>query len=309
MTSSEWGLLLLLSLLWGGSFFFVGVAVKELPPLTIVAARVTLAAVLLWLSAPLTGLSSRRTLSHFASLALMGLLNNAIPFVLIVSGQTRLASGLASILNASTPIFTVIAAHFLTDDEKLTPRRIAGALFGLVGVATMMGADLAHGLTADLAAEFAILGAAVSYALASIYGRRFRSLGLAPIDVATGQVTASCLMLLPLALLVDRPWSLPTPSLVVIAAVIALATLSTALGYIVYFRILAGAGATNVMLVTLLAPASSILLAAFLLAESLAPRHFLGLAIIAVGLALIDGRLARAIQGRLVRRVVQNEVL
>jgi drug/metabolite transporter (DMT)-like permease len=301
MTSREWGLLLLLSLLWGGSFFFVGVAVKELPPLTIVAARVTLAATLLWLSAPLTGLSPKRTLSHFGSLALMGLLNNAIPFVLIVSGQTRLASGLASILNASTPIFAVIAAHFLTDDEKLTPRRIAGALFGLVGVATMMGADLAHGLTAHLAAEFVILAAAVSYALASIYGRRFRSLGLAPIDVATGQITASSLMLLPLALLVDRPCSLPTPSLAVVAAIIALATLSTALAYIVYFRILAGAGATNVVLVTLLAPASSILLGTLVLGESLAPRHFLGLAIIAVGLALIDGRIARAIEQRLAR--------
>jgi drug/metabolite transporter (DMT)-like permease len=295
MTSSEWGLLLLLSLLWGGSFFFVGVAVKELPPLTIVAARVTLAAALLWLSAPLTGLSPKRTLSQFASLALMGLLNNAIPFVLIVSGQTRLASGLASILNASTPIFTVIAAHFLTDDERLTPRRIAGALFGLVGVATMMGADLAHGLTAHLA-EFAILGAAVSYALASIYGRRFRLLGLAPIDVATGQITASSVMLLPLALLVDRPWSLPTPSLHVIAAVVAIAALSTALAYIVYFRILAGAGATNVALVTLLAPASSILLGALVLGESLAPRHFFGLATIAIGLALIDGRFPRAIE-------------
>src|SRR5579863_7923412 len=161
MTSREWGLLLLLSLLWGGSFFFVGVAVKELPPLTIVAARVTIAAALLWLTAPLTGLAPKRMLECFAPLALMGLLNNAIPFVLIVSGQTRLASGLASILNASTPIFTVVAAHFLTGNEKLNPRRLAGALFGLIGVATMMGADLANGMTTHLAAEFAILGAAV----------------------------------------------------------------------------------------------------------------------------------------------------
>jgi drug/metabolite transporter (DMT)-like permease len=303
MTSREWGLLLLLSLVWGGSFFFVGVAVKELPPLTIVAARVTIAASLLWLTAPLTRLAPQRMLDHIAPLALMGLLNNAIPFVLIVSGQTRLASGLAAILNASTPIFTVVAAHFLTENEKLNPRRLAGALFGLIGVATMMGADLAQGMTTHLAAEFAILGAAVSYALASIYGRRFRSLGLAPIDVATGQVTASSLMLLPLALLVDRPWSLPAPSLAVIAAVVAIAALSTALGYIVYFRILAGAGATNVVLVTLLAPVSSILLGALFLGERLAPRHFLGLGIIAIGLGLIDGRLARTIEQRLARRL------
>jgi drug/metabolite transporter (DMT)-like permease len=303
MTSREWGLLLLLSLVWGGSFFFVGVAVKELPPLTIVAARVTIAAALLWLTAPLTRLAPQRMLDYIAPLALMGLLNNAIPFVLIVSGQTRLASGLASILNASTPIFTVVAAHFLTENEKLNPRRLAGALFGLIGVATMMGADLARGMTTHLAAEFAILGAAVSYALASLYGRRFRSLGLTPIDVATGQVTASSLMLLPLALLVDRPWSLPAPSLAVIAAVVAIAALSTALGYIVYFRILAGAGATNVVLVTLLAPASSILLGALVLGEGLTPRHFLGLGIIAIGLGLIDGRLARTIEQRVARRL------
>src|SRR5271163_1724234 len=127
--------------------------------------------------------------------------------------------------------------------------------------------------------------------------------GWRPIDVATGQVTASSLMLLPLALLVDRPWNLPAPSLAVIAAVVAIAALSTALAYIVYFRILAGAGATNVVLVTLLAPASSILLGALFLGERLAPRHFLGLAIIAIGLGLIDGRLARTIEQRLARRL------
>ena len=281
MTPFEWGLLLFLSLLWGGSFFFVGVAVKELPPLT--------------------GLSPRRVLANAPSLALMGLINNAIPFVLIVSGQTRLASGVASILNAATPIFTVIAAHFLTQNEKLTKPRLAGALCGLIGVAAMMGADFWRGLTADLPAELAVLGAAASYALASLYGRRFRGLGLAPIDVATGQITAASFMLLPIALAVDRPWSLPTPSWAAISAVVAIAAFSTALAYIVYFRILAGAGATNVVLVTLLAPATSILLGALVLGERLAPRHLMGLAAIAVGLALIDGRRLRAIEARRAR--------
>ncbi len=144
MTTGEWGLLLLLSLLWGGSFFFIGVAVKELPPLTIVAARVSLAAALLWLTAPLTGLSPGRVRAAAPALVVLGLVNNAIPFTLIVWGQTHLASGLASILNATTPVITVIAAHFLTASERLNARRLAGALCGFLGVAWMIGPDLAR---------------------------------------------------------------------------------------------------------------------------------------------------------------------
>ena len=298
MTTGEWGLLLLLSLLWGGSFFFVGVAVKELPPLTIVMARVSLAAALLWLTAPLTGLSPGRIRANAPALAVLGLINNAIPFTLIVWGQTHLASGLASILNATTPVITVVAAHFFTASERLNARKLAGALCGFVGVAWMIGPDLTHGVADNFAAELAVLGAALSYALASIFARRFRGLGLAPIEVAGGQVAASSLMLVPLALVADRPWDLPTPSLPVIGAVIAIASLSTALAYIVYFRILAGAGATNVVLVTLLAPASSILLGAAILGERLAARHFVGLALVALGLAFIDGRLPSALWRR-----------
>ena len=299
MTPFEWGLLLLLSVLWGGSFFFVGMAVKQLPPFTIVALRVSIAAALLWLTAPATGLSPQNMRAQIGPLLVLGLLNNAIPFTLIVWGQTHLASGLASILNASTPVITVVAAHFLTTTERLNARKIAGALFGLIGVAAMIAPDLAHGLRQELLAELAILGAALAYALSSVYGRRFRAAGLAPIDVAAGQMTASSLMLLPLALIVDRPWSLPAPSLEVASAVLGLAALSTALAYVVYFRILAGAGATNVVLVTLLAPATSVLLGAFSLGEHLAPRDFLGLLLIAIGLALIDGRPVQAMARKL----------
>ena len=295
MTPLEWGMLMLLSLFWGGSFFFVGVAVKQLPPLTIVALRVSIAALILWACAPVLGLVMPRRREALIAFLGMGLLNNAIPFCLIVWGQTQLASGLASILNATTPLFTVLAGHFLTADERLTPLRIAGALCGVVGVAGMIGPQLVAGLGGGVLAELAILGAAVSYAFASLYGRRFRRLGISPIATATGQVTASSLMLIPLALIIDRPWTLPTPDLATFAAVAALAAVSTALAYILYFRILSGAGATNVALVTLLAPVSSILLGALVLHERLAPRHFIGLALIGVGLACIDGRLIRAL--------------
>lgn len=299
MTPAEWGLLLLLSLLWGGSFFFIGVAVKELPPLVIVAARVSVAAALLWAVSPLTGLAPRRLLAQAGPLLLLGLLNNAIPFLLIVWGQTRLASGLAAILNASTPVLTVLFAHFLTDNEKLDAGKIFGALAGLAGVAVMVAPNLRQGAQNDALAEFAILGAATSYALASLFGRRFRARGLTPIDVATGQVTASSVLLLPLALALYPPLDLPMPSASAAAALLGLASLSTALAYIVYFRILAGAGATNVVLVTLLAPATSIALGALSLGERLPVQAFAGLALIACGVALIDGRAARALRARL----------
>lgn len=293
MTPLEWGMLLTLSLFWGGSFFFVGVAVKELPPLTIAALRVSLAALILWLCAPALGLVMPRRREVMIAFLGMGLMNNVIPFCLIVWGQTQLASGLASILNAATPLFTVLAAHFFTRDERLTPLRAAGALCGFCGVAALIGPQLVEGLGGGGLAELAILGAATSYALASIFGRRFRRQAVSPIATATGQVTASSLMLVPIALLVDRPWTLPMPGVATCAAIAAIASLSTALAYILYFRILAGAGATNVVLVTLLAPVSSILLGAIFLHEHLEPRHFVGLALIGVGLACIDGRLTQ----------------
>jgi drug/metabolite transporter (DMT)-like permease len=297
MTAREWGLLALLSLLWGGSFFFVGVAVRELPPLTLVTLRVGLAAALLWASAPLIGVSAPKSGRAVAALALLGLGNNALPFALIAWGQTHLPSGLASILNAATPLFTVLAAHVLTAEEKLSGLKLFGTAAGMAGVAWLLGPDLLWGKSVNVLAEFAILLAALSYALSAIFARRMRSFGLKPIDVAAGQATAATLFLAPLALIFDKPWMLPTPSVAVVASVLAIAAFSTALAYIVYFRILAGAGATNVLLVTLLVPATSVMLGAFFLHERLLPRQFLGFALIALGLAFIDGRLPRALFG------------
>jgi len=299
MTATEWGLLLLLSLMWGGSFFFIGVAVKSLPPLTIVAARVSIAAALLWCAAPLTGVSLGRLRAAAPALAALAFLNNVAPFLLLTWSQTHLASGLVSILNATTPVFTVVVAHLFTIEEKLDPRRLGGALIGFAGVAAMIGPALLGGFADHLVAELAALLAALSYAAASVFARRFRRLGLTPFDVATGQVTASSLVLLPLAALVDAPWRLPAPGGAAIAAIVSLGALSTALAYVVYFRILAGAGAINVVLVTLLAPATAILLGAAILGESLAARDFVGLGLIALGLAVIDGRLPAAARAQL----------
>jgi drug/metabolite transporter (DMT)-like permease len=298
MTAREWGLLALLSLLWGGSFFFIGVAVKELPPLTLAALRVGLAALILWASAPLTGAAPPRNGKALAALALLGLGNNALPFALIAWGQTHLAAGLASILNAATPVFAVLVAHVFTAEEKLSRFKIIGTAAGMAGVAWVIGPDLLWGQAKVNAwAEGAVLLAALSYAASAVFARRVRALGLGPIDVATGQSTAGAIYLVPLALFVDAPWSPPVPSAAVVASVFAIAALCTALAYVVYFRILSGAGATNVLLVTLLAPATSVVLGALFLHERLLARQFLGFALIAVGLAFIDGRLPRALFG------------
>lgn len=292
MTLREWGMLIALSLLWGGSFFFVGVVVKELPTLTIVVTRVSLAALILYAVMRASGKTMPKSGAVWAAFFGMGVLNNVIPFSLIVWGQSHIASGLASILNATTPLFTVLVAHGLTRDERLTGGRLAGVVIGLLGVAIMIGTDALQSLGANVIAQLAVLGAAISYAFASVFGRRFKAMGVSPMATATGQVTASTIMLLPVVCVVDRPWTLAIPSMASIAALVALAAASTALAYILYFRILASAGATNISLVTFLIPASAILLGVLILDETLLPKHFAGMGLIALGLALIDGRLA-----------------
>ncbi|MEC5323983.1 DMT family transporter [Aurantimonas sp. E1-2-R+4] len=291
MTLGEWGMLLTLSVLWGGSFFFTEVAVKELPPFTIVVLRVGLASMILFAALGLLGVRMPREWRVWAAFLIMGLINNAVPFSLLVWGQTQIASGLAAILNATTPLFAVLVAHVLTDDEKLTGKRLVGIVAGLSGVAVMIGPAALEGFGLGVVAQLACLAAAFSYALAGIFGRRFKRMGVAPLATATGQVTASTLLLLPLALVVDRPWTLAMPSLPTVGAILGIAALSTALAYVLYFRILATAGATNLLLVTFLIPVSAIILGSLVLGERLDPRHFLGMGLIGLGLAAIDGRL------------------
>jgi drug/metabolite transporter (DMT)-like permease len=298
LDATGWAMLSALSLLWGGSFLFGAIAVVEVPPLTLAWARVAVAAVALAATAALVGVRLPRDGASWRRFALMGLLNNAIPFSLIFWGQTRLGAGIASILNATTPLFTVLVAHVATADERLTPARLAGVLAGLAGVATMLAPALEGGFAGPALADLACAAAAFSYALAGVYGRRFRDLpALVP---ATGQLAASAVLLAPAAGIAAM--TMPGfPSATAASAVLALALASTALAYLLYFRILARAGATNLLLVTFLIPASAITLGIVLLGERLALRHWLGLALIGLGLAAIDGRPAvalRAARGR-----------
>ena len=294
MGPREWALLITLSVVWGGSYLFIGIAVRELPPLTIVALRVALAALTLQTVLRLIGTRIPMRREAWRAFFGMGILNNVIPFVLIVWGQTHIASGLASILNATTPLFTVVVAHFLTRDERLTGLRLAGVLVGFAGVAVMIGGAALQSLGVNVTAQLAVLAAALSYAFSGVYGRRFKAMGIAPAATAAGQLTASSLMLLPAAILVDRPWTLPMPSAETVTAVLALALVSSAFAYILFFRLLEAAGATNAGLVTFLIPVSAILFGTLILGEVLEPKHVAGMALIAAGLLLIDGRAVRA---------------
>ncbi|WP_369695406.1 DMT family transporter [Jiella marina] len=293
MGTAQWMTLIALSILWGGSFFFTEIALGELPVFTLVALRVMLAAAALHVVLRVLGVKMPCDKAVWTAFFAMGFLNNLVPFSLIVWGQTHIASGLASILNATTPLFTVLVAHAVTRDERLTSNRAFGVVTGFLGVVVLIGPSALNSLGTDGLAQLACLAAAFSYALAGVFGRRFRRMGVSPIATATGQVTASATMLVPLALLLDRPWTLAMPGADTIAAILGIALLSTALAYVLYFRLLATAGATNLLLVTFLIPVSAILLGALVLGEVLQPQHFAGMALIGVGLAAIDGRLWR----------------
>jgi len=289
MGAPEWFALLALSSLWGGSFFFYKVLVQELPPFTVVLGRVSIAALALHLL-----LLARRdplilTLQQWKSFLVLGLLNNVIPFSLIAFGEIRIASGSAAILNATTPIFTILVAHFLTSDEKITAAKGVGVLAAFLGVAVLIGPAALSGFgQGDLLGDAACLLAAAVYSLGAIFGRRFK--GIPPLKIATAQVTAATIILIPLTALVDRPWALPMPSPGAWAALLAIALLSTSLAYLLFFRILAVAGATNLVLVTFLLPGSALILGALFLDETVTLRALMGLALIGLGLAAIDGR-------------------
>ena len=291
MTGFEWMLLVLLFVVWGGSFFFNGIALREFPTLTIVTARVGLAALALLFLMKMLGQGiqlNRQILKAFFG---MSILNNVVPFSLIVWGQQHIASGVASILNATTPLFTMLVAHWFTTDEKINPRRLLGVLTGMGGVGLMMGLDSMESSGFHLLGQSAILLAAFSYGLAGVYGKRFAQLGISPLATATGQLCASSMILIPLTLWIDQPWTMTIPSIEGMGSLLGIAVLSTALAYVIYFRLLKTAGATNLLLVTLLIPVSAIILGVFLLDESLEPQHLSGMAVISLGLLIMDGRL------------------
>jgi drug/metabolite transporter (DMT)-like permease len=304
MTAREWGLLAFLSLLWGGAFFMSAVALKEVTPVALAFLRVSLAALALGLASWTMDLRFPRRLAEWRAFAALALVGNAAPFVLLYWAQTQITGGLASILNAMTPVFTIILAHIATRDEKIDLRRFIGVLAAVAGVATIVGPSaLDHG--GQLWPEIAVLAAACCYATASVYGKRFRA--YPPMTTSLAQLLVGSLLLLPLMLIEGPPFRGASPSMVTLACIVGLGLFSTALGFIIYFRILSRAGAANAALVTLLVPVSAILLGALILGDTLVARQYAGLALIAIGLLIIDGRLLAYLRARVSRSTQHSE--
>lgn len=292
MSVADWLKLLLLGAVWGGSFFFARIAVAEMHPLVLVFFRVLIAAGALHLFLAMRGSSFRQALPLAGSFLALAILNNVIPFSLIFAGQTAMGAGLASVLNATTPFWTIMLASALGTGERLTWNKLAGILLGIAGTAVMVGPSIIAGLGGPVWPKFALIGASVSYAFAVIFARRFRD--VPPVLVAAAQLTCSTIVMAPVALFVAGPSGLFAASAPVWMAVVSLALLSTAFAYILYFGLIATAGPTNASLVTLVVPVSAILLGATFLAERLETYELAGMALIGLGLVTIDGRVMRA---------------
>ena len=297
MGPAEWGILIALSILWGGSFFFLEIMLRAWPPFTVVLARVGFGALVLWAFMLATGRAMPRDWRIWRAFAIVAFLGNALPFVLFAWGQQRIDSGLASILNATTPLWGVVVAHLFTRDERATPTKIIGVAFGLAGVVAMIGGEaFGSGVGGSAIAQIACLVATLCYALAGVYARKFAAMGVGPWAVSTGQLAAAAIMLVPLSL-AEAPWTLPAPDATVIWATLGMVILATAIPYVLYFRLIERAGASNAFLCTFLIPVVAILLGVLVLGEQIERRHLIGMALIAAGLIVIDGRSTRWLGG------------
>jgi drug/metabolite transporter (DMT)-like permease len=290
MNARSWLMLLALSVLWGGSFLFIKVSVAEMPPATVAAGRVLLAALTLLALLPLTGAPLPRGARLWLWLVLLGGVNNTLPFFFINWGQQHIEIGLGGILNATTPFFSVLLAPLFAADERLTPARLAGVVIGMAGVAVLVGPGALGSLGADVWGELAVVLGSLGYAFGGIIARRLTGSGLPPVSLAFGQLVGASLFSVPLALALDAPWLL-RPSGEALGALALLAVVCSAFAYLLYFRVLAVAGATNASLVTLMIPLSATALGALVFGERLGVEALAGFALIALGFAVLDGRL------------------
>lgn len=281
-------LLLLLASLWGPSFLFIKVAVADIPPVTLVAGRVGIAAVLLYLFLRIQGGHLPRSLTVWKHLAFVALTHNSLPFILFSWGEQHVDSALASILNGTTPLFTILLAHFFTEDDRLTPVKIMGVLFGLGGLVMLILPSLADGFRATTWGLLAMVLAAAFYGVALVYSRNHLR-DLPPLAAPTGQMIMATIYVLPLALLVERPYLLPAPSLQSTAALVALSLFGTVLAFIVYYRLVNGANASYVSMVTYLVPIFGIILGVLVLEERISWHAYAGCALILLGVMIVNG--------------------
>jgi drug/metabolite transporter (DMT)-like permease len=298
MSLRNFVILFCLGLIWGASFLFIKVAVVTIPPFTVAFGRTALAALTLYLVLRYRGLKMSSWGHLRGSFLVLGLFNGAVPYTLITWAEIHIDSGLAAILNALMPLFTVLLAHFLTQDEKLNWMKVIGILLGFLGILALIGPAVLKGLGTHVLGQLAVVGAALCYAMAVIYGRRLKE--IPPLVSATGQLTGAALLTLPLSFIIDTPWQLSVTPLSV-GALACLSLLGTALAYILYYYLLARIGATNVSLVTYLLPITGVFWGALLLGERLHWSAFLALALILAGIAGVNNRLPSLPFGRKMR--------
>ncbi len=291
MSGADWGIIMLLSLLWGGAFFMIELGLRGFPPNTLVFLRMALAVPPMLLLLKVMGHRLPGDLKSWQQLFVLGAINAAFPFILFFWGQTQIDSGLASILNATTPLWGVVTAHFLTRDEKATPARVVGVLLGLAGIIVMVGTDALGGISGSVLAQFACLAATLLYAMAAVYGRTLSQSTMTPLVVATGQVISAAIIMFPVMMVIDQPWFLPTAGWDAWAGAIGLAIPSTAIAYVFYFRLIDTAGASNAMLVAFIMPVIAVILGVVALGETVELKEVIGAVLIALGLIAIDGRL------------------
>jgi drug/metabolite transporter (DMT)-like permease len=290
MGAREWLLLAALSALWGCSFLFVELALRDLPVFTVALGRTGIAAAFLLLLLAATRAPLLPLVQRWREFLLLGALRAAIPMSLIVWAQTRIDSGVAGILNSTSPLFTMVIAHLLTTDDRLTPQKLIGCLIGMVGVVAMIGMEFLSQLGDGVGGQLAMLGATCSYGFAAVYGRRFDT--GSNTAAAAGMLSGATLLILPLALAIDRPWAL-SPGPLSISALFALALLSTAVAFVVWFRLITTAGPSNTSLVTFLIPLAALGFGVLLLGEKPTLGSLLGLAIILAGLAVTQVKSSR----------------
>jgi len=291
MSLRQWGLLLFLSVLWGMSYIFMELAIRDLPTFSIVFGRLFFAAVMLFSYIKVMGRKLSFSLQIWRMLFIASIIGMVIPFSLIVWGQHYVTASLSSVLNGTVPIFTVILTHFMTVDERMKLNKLMGVVAGFVGVAVIMGLDISELDTQGLVGQLAVLAGAACYAWATVYRRRFAAMGVRPLSAATGEMIIACFAMLPIVLFFEPPWAIDMPSLTSLWAVIGLGVFSTGLAFVMYHTLIPQIGAGNMSLVTFLIPISAILLGIVFLEESLSWNQLLGMGFIGLGLLVIDGRL------------------
>lgn len=291
----EVGLLVLLSFLWGGSFALIKIAVHAIPPLTVVAVRVAIAAVVLALVVRARGMPLPVLSGFSGPFLIQGLLQSALPFALISWGEQYIDSGVAGLLNSTPPLFVFLITYFITRHEPATGRKLGGVLIGSTGVALIIGVDVLAGLGRQVMAQLAMVGAAASYACAAIYGRRFAS--LPPLVTAASAMLATATFVVPASLIVDEPWTL-RPPLEAMAALLALGLFSTALAMFIYFRLLQTLGSLGTASGGYLRAGFSVLLGIMLLGEPFTLPLALGLILIIAGVGMINGPQSWRLPGR-----------